>query len=79
MYVGMTNDMSRRLCEHRNKIAEGFTKRYNISRLVCFEEYGHPQEAIDREKTLKGWTRERKNALVTQKNPDWCDSSHAFI
>ena len=79
MYVGMTNNMSRRLCEHRNETVEGFTKRYKVHKLVYFEEYAHPQEAISREKTVKGWTREKKNELISAKNPAFDDLSHSFL
>ena len=79
MYIGVTNDLHRRLCEHRNEKIEGFTKRYHLHKLVYFEKYASPKTAIEREKELKGWTRKRKNDLVTLYNPRWEDQSDSFI
>ena len=73
LYVCITNDLVRRLCEHREKKTPGFTSRYNVTQLVYFEEAAHPQVAIAREKELKGWRRARKLALVTEANPTWKD------
>ncbi len=71
MYVGITNNLQRRVYEHRNELVEGFTKRYHVHKLVCFEDTGDPVSAITREKRIKGWTRKRKNELVESKNPKW--------
>ena len=79
LYIGITNDMPRRLCEHQAETADSFTRRYHIHKLVYFEEYADPQAAICREKQLKKWTRQKKNALITQKNPNWNDLSHSFM
>ena len=79
MYVGMTSNMQKRLCQHRNNEIEGFSKKYRVHQLVYFEEYAHPQEAIAREKVIKGWTREKKDLLVKEKNPNFEDLSHSFI
>jgi putative endonuclease len=73
LYVGMTNDLVRRVYEHRQKLTQGFTSRYNVTQLVYFEEAAHPQVAIAREKELKGWRRGRKIALVSEANPTWRD------
>ncbi len=79
MYIGVTNDLRRRLCEHKNEQIEGFTKRYHIHKLVYYEEYHEVNDAIAREKQLKGWKREKKNALVATKNPNLDDWSEGFI
>ena len=71
MYVGVTNDLSRRVHEHRQGLLEGFTKKYNVHKLVYFESCGEAINAISREKQIKRWTREKKNALVESKNPNW--------
>lgn len=73
LYVGMTNDLRRRLYEHKNELADGFTKKYHIHKLVYFEETSDVHSAIAREKQIKGWTRAKKNALVETKNPEWKD------
>jgi putative endonuclease len=73
LYVGVTNNLERRVWEHRQKQIKGFTQRYNITMLVYLEEYVRPDDAIAREKELKGWKRERKLALVRQENPGWLD------
>ena len=79
LYVGITNDMARRMAEHKNEVADSFTKRYHIHKLVYFERYSNPQAAISREKQLKGWKRIKKNKLIEEKNPSWYDLSHSFI
>jgi putative endonuclease len=73
LYVGMTNDLVRRVYEHKQKRMPGFTARYNLTELVYFEEAAHPQIAVAREKELKGWRRSRKVALVSAANPTWRD------
>ena len=75
MYVGVTNDLSRRLYEHRHELTDGFTKRYHVHKLVYFELTSSIEAAISREKQLKGLTRARKNALVETLNPSWRDLS----
>jgi len=75
MYVGMTNDLQRRLYEHKNKLVKGFTCKYNISKLVYFESTEDALAAIAREKEIKKWRREKKNNLVMQQNPEWADLS----
>ena len=78
IYVGFTNDLKRRVYEHKKKITKGFTKRYNITRLVYFELFDAPEEAIAREKQLKGWLRKKKVALIESMNPDWEDLSEEW-
>lgn len=78
MYVGMTNDLARRVYEHKTKAVPGFTEKYNINRLVYFEETSDVYAAITREKEIKKWRREKKNALVIQANPAWRDLSDDF-
>jgi putative endonuclease len=74
IYVGMTNDLMRRVWQHRNKVNEGsFTTRYNCTRLVLYEDYPDPLSAIGREKEIKGWRREKKVALIDAMNPMWRD------
>ena len=73
MYVGVTNDIMRRLDEHKNKLIKGFTKKYNINKLVYFEETANVHSAIAREKEIKKWRRQKKNALVQSLNPEWSD------
>ena len=75
MYIGVTNDLVRRIYEHKNQLAGGFTQRYNIHKLVYVEETGDIKAALAREKQLKGWRREKKNALVESQNPAWKDLS----
>ena len=71
MYIGVTNNLRRRLYEHKNGLIDGFTKKYRVHKLVYFESCGEVLDAIAREKQLKGWTRKRKNALVESVNPLW--------
>ncbi len=73
MYIGVTNDLKRRITEHRLHIIPGFTQRYNVYKLVYFEHFTDIRDAIGREKELKGWTRARKNALVEERNPEWAE------
>ena len=73
LYVGVTNDLARRVDEHKQKKNAGFTARYNVNRLVYFEEYGDIREAIAREKQIKSWRRSKKVALIELLNPKWRD------
>ncbi len=75
IYIGVTNDLERRVYEHAQKLIPGFTSRYNISRLVYVEETPDVYAAISREKQLKGWRRDRKLALIESINPEWRDLS----
>lgn len=73
IYTGMTNSLSRRVREHKQEVNEGFTKRYNIHKLVYYEEFQDVRKAIAREKEIKGWRREKKVALIEEVNPKWKD------
>lgn len=73
MYIGVTNDIVRRVYEHRNHMIDGFTAKYNVTKLVYVESAPDVRDAIQREKQLKGWTRAKKNALVETENPKWED------
>ena len=78
LYIGVTNDLRRRIYEHKNKINEGFTQRYAIDKLVYYEYTTDPEAAIAREKQLKKWRREKKIALIEKMNPRWKDLSEEF-
>jgi putative endonuclease len=73
LYVGMTNDLVRRVSEHKGKVIAGFTAKYNVHRLVHYEVFGQVWEAIAREKRIKGWSRAKKVALIESGNPRWRD------
>ena len=73
VYVGVTNDLVRRIYEHKEKLVDGFTKKYNVSKLVYFEQTTDVNSAIKREKQLKSFTRVKKNNLINSKNPNWED------
>ena len=78
LYTGMTNDLRRRVYEHKSGINKGFSFKYKTHKLVYYEQYNHPQEAIAREKQIKGWLRVKKIALIEGMNPDWKDLSERF-
>lgn len=81
MYIGVTNNLERRLFEHRQGIVDGFTKKYNLNKLVYYEHTNSIESAIMREKEIKKWRREKKNNLVEKLNPEWHDLgdfSHSF-
>jgi putative endonuclease len=73
LYTGVTNNLIRRVHEHKNKLAEGFTKKYNVNKLVYYEIASNPQSAIAREKQIKGMVRKKKIALINKMNPEWKD------
>jgi putative endonuclease len=73
LYTGVTNNLERRVYEHKNKLIPGFTSKYNIDRLVYFEETSDVTSAIAREKQIKGWLRSRKISIVESLNPNWTD------
>jgi len=73
LYIGVTSDIKRRVFEHKNKLVKGFTEKYDIDKLVYYEIYNDPENAILREKRLKGSSRTRKNKLVGYFNPQWLD------
>jgi len=73
LYIGVTNDLVRRVAEHSLKVAESFTKRHDVNRLVYFECFDEIEQAIRREKRLKKWTRAWKISLIEKDNPNWID------
>ena len=73
LYIGVTNDLERRVAQHKRREVEGFTSRYNFDRLVYYEETNDVWSALNREKQLKGWVRIRKLELVSDMNPEWRD------
>ena len=73
LYIGVTNDLIRRIGEHKLKVAKSFTKKYEVTRLVYFEIFDQIEHAIQREKRLKKWPRAWKISLIEQQNPDWID------
>jgi putative endonuclease len=75
LYTGMTNNLQRRVYQHKNKLIEGFTKKYNVTRLVHHETFNNVHDAIRREKQIKGWVRRKKIALIESSNPKWRDLS----
>jgi putative endonuclease len=75
LYIGATSDLERRVYEHTRKFVDGFTKKYNLDRLVYYEETDDVMSALEREKQLKGWLRRRKAARVETMNPQWRDLS----
>jgi putative endonuclease len=74
LYTGMTGNPTRRIFEHKNKLVPGLTSRYNLTRLVHYESFTYPGEAIDREKEIKGWRRSKKIRLIESMNPHWHDA-----
>ncbi|MCF7954831.1 MAG: GIY-YIG nuclease family protein [Phycisphaerae bacterium] len=75
LYTGFTNNLKRRLIEHKEKMTMGFTCQYNANKLVYYEVFNDVNLAIEREKQIKGWRREKKNMLVDVRNADWGDLS----
>ena len=78
MYVGMTNNLQRRIYEHKEKSVKGFTEKYNVNKLVYFEQTSDVEAALNREKEIKKWRRGKKNSLVENVNPEWKDLSENF-
>jgi len=78
LYIGVTNGLDRRIFEHKNKLVEGFTKKYNLTKLIYFEATGDIRSAIEREKQLKNWHRDWKINLINSFNPTWKDLSEDF-
>jgi putative endonuclease len=79
LYTGVTNDLRRRVQEHKRKLVPGFTRRYNIMQLVYYEETPDVRAAITREKQIKGWLRAKKIALIDLLNPEWKDLSEEWF
>ena len=75
LYIGVTGNLPRRLYEHRMGLVEGFTKKYNVHKLVYFEQTNDVYSALSREKQLKKWSRKKKNDLIQSTNPTWRDLS----
>ena len=73
LYVGVTNNLTRRIWEHKSKLIEGFTKKYNVDKLVYFESFDNPKDAIKREKQLKAGSKKKKVELINKINPEWKD------
>jgi putative endonuclease len=79
LYIGVTNDLERRMFEHKNKLIEGFTKQYGLDKLVYFETYQYVNDAIKREKNMKKWKRQWKITLIEKENPMWNDLSEDWV
>ncbi len=79
LYTGVTNDLARRVYEHRSKLVDGFTSRYNITKLMYYETTGDIQSAIAREKQIKGCVRSKKAALIESMNPYWEDLAQDWL
>ena len=79
IYTGVTNDLQRRMFEHKEKKVQGFTKKYNVTSLVYYEQFGDIEMAITREKEIKGWRREKKDRLIEAGNPEWKDLSEGWF
>ncbi|MBW8012814.1 MAG: GIY-YIG nuclease family protein [Chloroflexi bacterium] len=75
LYTGVTNNITRRVYEHRNKLGSNFTKKYKITKLIYFETVTDVNVAIEREKQIKGWVRQKKIELIESDNPNWTDLS----
>ena len=75
VYIGVTSNLPKRLYEHRNGLADGFTKKYNVHKLVYFEQTSDVYSALSREKQLKKWSRAKKNLLIEHQSPTWRDLS----
>jgi putative endonuclease len=78
LYIGVTNNLERRLYEHKNKLIKGFTSKYNIDRLVYYETFSDPAQAISRETQMKDYRREKKVVLIEGMNPAWDDLSASW-
>lgn len=79
LYTGVTNNLERRVSEHKRKLIPGFTSKYNITRLVYYEDFRDIRAAIRREKQIKGWIRAKKVALIISRNPTWRDLSEGWF
>lgn len=78
LYTGVTNNVKQRVYQHKNKLIGGFTKKYNIDKLIYVETFHDINSAISREKTIKGWLRKKKIELINASNPDWRDLSEGW-
>ena len=79
LYTGVTNNLERRMIEHKKGLVDGFSKKYNLTKLVYYEDCSDIKAAIEYEKKIKGWLRAKKNALVEARNPEWKDLSHDWL
>ena len=79
LYIGVTNDIARRISEHQQGLFEGFTKKYGCKKLVYYENYSDINQAISREKELKKWNRNKKQELIKTLNPHWSDLSAEWV
>ena len=79
LYIGVTNNLIRRIYEHKNNVVDGFTKRYSVHKLVYFEYTGNIESAILREKQLKNYSRAKKEQLINNENPEWNDLYPSII
>ena len=79
LYIGLTNNLLRRIYEHKNDIIEGFTKKYSVHNLVCYEKHNDINRAINREKQIKKWERQWKINLIQKFNPEWNDLYYDLI
>ncbi len=79
LYTGVTGNLLRRVYEHKNKLVDGFTKKYNITKLVYYEVTDEVSSAIAREKQIKGWLRKKKITLIESMNPEWKDLSSEWL
>jgi len=78
LYVGLTNNIRKRVHQHKRKLVEGFTRKYNIDKLLYYETFSDVHSAIAREKIFKGWLRQKKIELINTINPDWIDLSEKW-
>ena len=78
LYTGVTNDLERRMLEHKNMAGAAFTRKYKVGKLVYYQEFSQIEDAIHAEKQVKGWTRAKKIALIVKDNPDWKDLFFLF-
>jgi putative endonuclease len=79
LYTGVTNDIIRRVYEHKNKLVKGFTEKYNVDKLVYYKQLGTAAEAIAEEKRIKGWTRQKKINLINTLNKEWKDLYYNLV
>ena len=79
LYTGLTNNLERRMYEHKEKLLKGFSEKYNISRLVFYEAFSDIRSAISREKQIKGWVRSKKIEIIELMNPGWKDLSDEWV
>jgi len=79
LYIGITSNLIKRVWEHKNKLVKGFTEKYNVDKLVYYEIFNDPENAIAREKKIKGWLRKKKLALIKKKNPEFKDLYNSLL